>query len=637
MRKYIKSLVCIVSLCIGVHMLTAAMWIPGSGQGDNSGPGVWKQSTNNAYRMTYEQLENLCLTANVALQGNHYIVIQGDYHDGMFCKLWEQNGIYSIRLYQYDSTVTNYYLCVDNDTVTGGRYWAYAPKDDSNTWKPFYDYLEDIKQNIGSMTGSLLRIERAFLGYGNDIGYIAKVINFFNDLSQKIANISTNSNNIKSNTDYIDDIYSAVNSNNIWVSNQTTYSDHTTSNPHQYPYLDVSFETANNMIAQMNTQYLGKPIKAIDRDADNTVAVSTWVFSGAYLDSSNVLRIRYELSSGTNGNGYAITPQHYLIRVIDGSNVWVTNVSNNLNSWTAWTISYDMAMSIIDSINNSNGYIKFVDTSNSVVESRVAVVGTPYITESTPHLIKVVGRNATGDNTSTYTVVTGDRKVINVTDQNNPILTAINNIDVSIRTTNFYPTMVNFMTEINANIDSLVDTIDANFDVSIDSLIDNIDANFDDIIDTIEHQADSSDIIPYIDQLESNTDYIESYLESIKANTYTTINNAQYSVADLIAIADQGITSINNALVWGSGNDAMSLSQINKAILDWLDDDSLQNDIHILNLLNTWEEELQYGINNSSQILNLFNTAYSDMLLPPQPGTWANAGSYFTMLYRGDQ
>lgn len=628
-----KKLVIIIVfvLCLIPVQSVYASGFGGGNRGGSWGTGGFNSNSQNT-EVSYQTLSGLCaqLDSEIAngLWSNVYpFSVDSTLSPTLYSTTSDGNLIYYIRVkYVSSGGSTSYYYYLNNN---GQRYYAYADKSNPGTLKQIATDIETIKNMCVDIRSYLITIST------NLNNYISGIPNYISNAATQLNKLT----GIETNTSYIDDIYNVVNSNNIWVTNQTAYSDDTTSNPHKYPYLDLKWEAVNNMVAEMNSHYLGKPIKALHQDNDNTVAASSWIFAGAYIDGFNVLRIRYELSSGTNGNGYAVTPQHYLIRAFDASNIYATNTTSVLNNAQEWEIDYQLGLSIIDAINNGDGYVYFMGSSSGVfTPSRIAIVGNPYINES--RRIQIRGRNTDNTGLSTYTVIMPDLR-LPVIKQNpvDSILTAINNLDVSIQQTNFYPTVVTFMTEINANIDSIFDTLDAKFDVSIGSLVDSIDADFDDLIDTIDHQnyGDPSSLIPYIDQLETYTDNIESYLQSIKANTYTTINSTQYSVADLLAVADQGITSINNALVWGSGNDAMSISQINKAILDWLDDDSLQNDIHIVGLLNTWEDELQYGINNSSQILNLFNTAYSDMLLPPQPGTWANAGSYFTMLYRGDQ
>lgn len=187
-----------------IQFNTGAMWIPGSGaSGDNTGPGTWGNSTTDAVQLTYDELSNLCATANIAIQGNHYQAALYEFADGIYARISTSGTKAYIQLYSKTGSAQGWYLqAVGNNNTVAGRYWAYTPINDSRTLKPIYDKIEAIRSLLSS--NILTVLNNIYSSVDGLESYVDAIEGSLSQIVSSLSNQATTLNNIYGRLSYTD-------------------------------------------------------------------------------------------------------------------------------------------------------------------------------------------------------------------------------------------------------------------------------------------------------------------------------------------------------------------------------------------------------------------------------------------------
>lgn len=148
-----------------------------------------------------------------------------------------------------------------------------------------------------------------------------------NAISNKIKDYTSNFNLL--HTD-LTDLYADLR-NGVWVTGYTAYSDDSS-----YPSIPVSQSALDQMVAYLNSNYMGQRVRYLSQDAD-FVSASERLFAGASV-VDGYLRIYVQTDGGVNQLLWFVSPRHFLIRASSENNLYakldaieraLVNVSNN--------------------------------------------------------------------------------------------------------------------------------------------------------------------------------------------------------------------------------------------------------------------------------------------------------------------
>lgn len=80
----------------------------------------------------------------------------------------------------------------------------------------------------------------------------------------------------------------------------------------------------------------------------------------------------------------------------------------------------------------------------------------------------------------------------------------------------------------------------------------------------------------------------------------------------------------------------MTIAQIDKSILDWLNGSDLADDSNLTSVITNWSDYIITPIENSNNLITLFNNAYLSRL-PLQLGIfpWTSVNTYFNNFMTG--
>lgn len=470
-------------------------------------------------------------------------------------------------------------------------------------------YVDGVEGSLNTISGYVDGIE----------GKLDSVISYVDGIEGSLGTLHSDLSSSNQTMTDIKSVLDDINTEQI----ASSYTTDATGN--DWETIDISYEAANEIVAYLNTHYVGKKVSIIGTDL--TQDASSRYFIRAYL-APTLHYIVIRCSTRDDGThsvyAYYMCDRHHAMYVYSDPTYQsqLQNIYNKLNN-----LDSNIDVDIVPVMADLDAYFADMTAYVSGVATAVANINTSFSLGG----LKI----SIGDSPS------------------NPIYTtpASNDLYLSSYLTDAQGVSYDVISSPYQSSTDIIGYINAEMVGKPIKLLPRQGTREEALTRYVDHAyLDENNYIKVLAKTAAGAVY-SYFLASPELAIYQSLANDLFfddsAILQVVQDIDTEIHSANNLLGAINGNTDGLESQINSlshtitdiydtntAILAHMDSSDLVDDDFISAMVDDWGDHLVYTVLTSDNVLSLFNSAFGDL---PDDMQWGEARNFFQAFYRGDE